>query len=342
MNREVAVFARKSLLFVLPLIVLIGYVEVKLSRVRNNYNAKRTYFEEQMDSLEVLVLGSSHSELGVDPNCFSRPAFNLSNAHQSLYYDTRLILKYLDRMPRLRCVMLEVDYFSLGYQLAEGREPWRDYFYYRFWGIRYPSLPYFDLKEVSYIALYGREAVLEYAKRSFNVDLVPNLQPSGWHLTDTLPRLSELSDSFGEERAALHNSMIKPEHYAENLRNLGELLGVLRRRRITAVLFSCPVLDSYWRHTNPTVQRQNRQAINELCSTYGCRYADYSLDGRFAVADFYDADHLNARGARKFSDILDRDFIAAIKQSILETGHNPKSSADSGHVPLRDTRPGRP
>jgi hypothetical protein len=309
MKRDVVLFLRKACLFALPLLALIGYVEARLRRLPNSYNLKRTYLEQQMDSVEVLVVGNSHALYAVDPSCFSCHGFTLANVSQSIYYDTRLVLRYLDRMPRLRCVLLEVSYFSLGYQIADCREAWRDYFYYHFWGIRYRHLSRFDPRLFSYIALYGSEAALKYARENFNEDLAPQLQPSGWWKGDTVCNPRHVSDDFGRARVATHDSVNRPEHFAENLQDLGALLGELRRRHIAAVIFSAPVLDSYSLHTNPAINLRNQQAIDSLCSAYGCCHADYSLDKRFTVADFWEADHLNARGADKFSRILDHDVI---------------------------------
>jgi hypothetical protein len=316
MKQDVVLFLRKTCNFVLPLLALIGYVEVRLSRVPNSYNLKRMYLERQLDSVEVLILGSSRAYNGIDPNCLSLRAFNLADVSQSLYYDTRLLRKYVDRMPRLRCVLLEVSYFSLGYQIADSREAWRDYFYYHFWGIRYRNLSRFDPKLVSYIALYGVKPALKCARKSFHEHLVRQLQSSGWWKEDTVLNGRHLSDSFGKARVAYHDSIIKPAHFAENLHDLGALLGELRRRHIAAVIFSAPVLDSYSLHTNPAINLRNQQAIDSLCSVYGCCRADYSDDKRFEVMDFTDADHLNARGAGKFSRILDHDSIAATESSI--------------------------
>jgi hypothetical protein len=324
MKREAAVFLRKLVLFALPLLVLLGYVEVRLRGVPSYYAIKRACLEQQLGSVEVLVLGSSHAHTGVDPSRFSRPAFNLAFGGQSLYYDTRLVLKYIDRMPRLMCVLIEINYFNLWCQVADSREPWRDYCYYHLWGIRYRNLAWLDPRKVSYIAMYGRDVTLDYARRKFDVELEP--EPLGWlaHDTFTVP---DVSGDRAKRKIAATDSTMKPTHLPENLLDLGTLLGELRRRHIMAVFFSIPVPESYSRYTSPAINLRSQQAIDSLCLLYGCRYADYSRDQRFDVTDFFDIDHLNARGARKFSTILDRDFIAGATEPRARNGGTAESPA---------------
>src|ERR1700741_548291 len=93
-------FIFKSVLFAIPLLLGFILVEFWLRSIPNSYNQKRIYLEQQLDSIEVLILGSSHSVDGINPQYIHPKAFNLGNISQSMYYDKSLTLKYLSRMPR--------------------------------------------------------------------------------------------------------------------------------------------------------------------------------------------------------------------------------------------------
>jgi hypothetical protein len=309
MKQDAVLFLRKLLLFLLPLLLIFGYVEARLRRIPSYYATKRTHFEKQLDSLEVLVLGSSHAMDGIDPSCLSRPAFNLAAGSQSLYYDTRLVRMYIDRMPRLACVLIEITSCNLWVQVADIRESWRDYFYYRFWGIRYHGLARFDPKMLSYVALYGPDVALGYVRRNFKVKPFLVL-PNGFSYSpkDTFTRFAQVTDSWGKVRAADLTAR-GPGHLRENIADLDTLLGELRRRHVKAAFFTTPVLDCVSRHLDPAIALRNTQIVDSLCAVYGCFYADYSLDKRFVVEDFRDGDHLNFRGAQKFSRIVNQDII---------------------------------
>jgi hypothetical protein len=321
MKRDVTRFLCKLLLFLLPLLTLFGYAEVRLRQVPNGYRDKRTSLERQLDSVEILVLGSSHAYYGVDPNCLSLRAFNLAYVFQSPYYDTRLVRTYLDRMPRLRLVLVDVNYISLWYQLANTKESWRDYFYYHFWGIRYRNLARFDPMMVSYVALYTWKATLGYARRNFSVNpscdplpngLAPACCPNGFgnDPSDTTPRPDLVRDTWGKTRVQCLDSMIEASHLSENVADLDTMLEELGRRNVRVVFVTLPEYDCFSRHLNPAINRRTAQIIDSFCLTYGCRRADYRSDSRFVASDFRDGDHLNFRGAQKFSRILNRDCIA--------------------------------
>jgi len=314
-------FLSKFLLFLLPLLTLVGYAEVRLRGVANGYGTKRASLERQLDSVEVLVLGSSHAYNGIDPNCLSFRAFNLAYVSQSTYYDTRLIRKYLDRMPRLRLVLVETNYFSLWDQLANTNQSWRDFFYLHFWGIRYRNLAWFDLRRVSYVALYTLPITLQYALHNFNVspsrDSLPSLAdpeacPNGFGCcpADTTTDLACVGDSWGKARVQYHDSCIKASNLSANIADLDTMLDELGRRHVRVVFVTMPACDCYSRYLNPAIKLRNEQVIDSLCSKHGCGRADYLTDRRFVCSDFSDGDHLNFRGAQKLSRILDRDVVA--------------------------------
>ena len=108
-------FVIRASFFLIPLLVLVGYFEFRLNEVTNSFNFKRRHLEDQLDSIQLLVLGSSQATYGIDPDYFSVRAYNLSNPSQSIYYDTRLTLSYLSRLPQLEYVVIPISYFSLGY-----------------------------------------------------------------------------------------------------------------------------------------------------------------------------------------------------------------------------------
>src|SRR4051812_14907456 len=95
-------FVLKVLLFIVPWVIAWRVLEHKLSQIPNSYSKKRSYLEKQTDSIQVLLLGTSHTYHGVNPDYFSCYGFNLADYLQTIYYDKRLTLKNIDKMPRLQ------------------------------------------------------------------------------------------------------------------------------------------------------------------------------------------------------------------------------------------------
>ena len=309
---EARLFLRRLLLFCLPVVAGTAAVEVILYRMPNTYSYKRECFEERLNGIEVLVLGSSQPLFGINPGYFSSPGFNLANVSQTLYYDKALTLKYLGRLPKLKLVLIPVSYFSFNYQLYDTKERWRDYYYRTFWDIRYPGLPRFDLRDVSRIALYSPVEVVRLLKNGFRTDFTENLLPNG-HLAVAPVAVNEkISEAAGRGRVKVHDATRHPRRFAQIAADLEELVAQLTRRGVAVAFLTTPVLPTYARYCNRQVLGRNRAVINRLCRTYGCRYYDYFTDGRFSPAEFSDNDHLNATGAARFSRIINQDIIIKI------------------------------
>jgi hypothetical protein len=311
---EMTKFFRKILILLIPVLLILALFEYKLGKIPNLYNTKRRSLENQLDSINVLVLGNSQPLLGVNPEYFSLKGFNLSNMSQSIFYDKELCLKYIDRMKNLKCVIINISYISLWYQLHDDLEEWRDYFYRQFWDIRYPGLKWYDSKSYSLLMLYTPQEAVKYATHLFREDFSENLNRNGWLGYDTLQYNTFISDSAGKARVKFHDGLLWPSRYAEIYSSLETLVDECRKHKAEVVFITTPVLPTYYNHTNPEIEMKNASAIKELCNKYGCTYFDYYRDNRFTVKDFYDNDHLNFVGAAKFSRIIDADIVSKLKQ----------------------------
>jgi hypothetical protein len=296
-------------LYLIPLLLFLLYLEYNLSKIPNSYSYKRDCFENQLDSIEVLVLGNSHAANGVNPEYLSLKGFNLSNYSQHLFQDTRLTLKYIDRMPKLKYVIINITYISFNNQLVDNVEAWRDYYYYQFWDIDFPELEKFDLKKFSKIFLYTPQTAFAYFKQGFHVDLAKDIKHNGYMKYDTVNNSSRISDSLGHQRVLFHDRFYKESRFEENQKDLELLISELERRNISPVIVTPPVLSSYYKFINKTRLKKNQDAINAICLKYKCNYYNYFTDSRFVQRDFGDNDHLNFIGAEKFTKILNDEIL---------------------------------
>ena len=312
MKNDIITFIKKAILLIIPICLLLVFVEYKLKQIPNSYNRKRAYLEDQLDSINVLVLGSSQSLHDINPEYFSCQGFNLSDVLQSLFYDTNLTLKYIDRMKKLKCVIVSISYFSFWSQMHDGIEGWRDYFYAHFWGVRYPELKWYDAKTISLIMLYTPQSTLEYAEHFFKIDLSNKLNRNGWLKIDTIPNNPNINEISGKERVEFHDKNRLAFRFNEIYSELEYFVQECKKRQIDVVFITTPVLPTYYKYTNPEINKKNSDAIQKLCKEYNCQYYDYFRDDRFTNRDFYNNDHMNFIGAEKFSKILNDDIISKI------------------------------
>lgn len=302
-------FLIKIIFLSIPFIVTLFYFEHDLNKIQNSYNYKRKCLEAQLNSIQVLVLGSSEITYGVNPEYFSLKGFNLSNISQSLYYDKRLVLKYIDKMPKLQFVIINISYFTFGYQIIDGIENWRDYYYTQFWNINFPELNYFDLRRYSKIFLYTPELAFSFIKHTNTVNLINNLETNGYLKIDTLNNNININNDLGRQRVNFHDYYYKESRYKENLNDLESLVNELIKRKIKPVIVTPPVWRTYYKFADKSKLKRNHDVINTICNKYNCKYFDYFTDYRFNKRDFFDNDHLNFLGAKKFSMVINNEIL---------------------------------
>ena len=304
----------KLLLLALPFLALSAVVELGLRRMPSTYSVKKAIIERRLADTEILITGHSQSLEGIDPAILGPNAVSVANLSQSLYYDARVVSLYLDRLPRLRLVVIPLSYFSLRYRLPDSAEPWRMFFYRATWGIPEESPPRCRLHPRNYLVLltYGNLAAGRSLLRGFHAD--PGIDENGWQpVRENDPNKEfSINDATARARVAFHAAAMREEAVGPNLRDLDDLLGRLKACGVRVVLITTPVFETYRRNMDRTVFDEMTRAATSLASRQGFPFRDYFADERFTLDDFYDNDHLNARGAEKFSRILRDELVSPL------------------------------
>ena len=90
--------------------------------VPNIYSYKNNYMQDHSDSIEILILGASHTFEGLKADSFSTRTFNMANPSQELEYDEFLLYKYVnicrkgcktDKLKRVLACLLSNDEASV-------------------------------------------------------------------------------------------------------------------------------------------------------------------------------------------------------------------------------------
>ena len=300
----------KVLLYLIPLVIVFSLMEYRIGQAPNSYSYKRKCLEQQLDSIQVLVLGSSRALYGINPAYFTLKGFNLGNVSQSIYYDAHLTLKYVDRMPKLKYVLINLSYASLGATMSDGIESWRAYYYAQFWNITSPELKPMDIKLYSKIYLYPYNVLPGLLLRGPKARLIEGLNRNGFSILDTAKNEHNISDSLGKERVTFNENYYKAYHQAENIVCLENLLAELRKRNIQPVIIFPPAYNTFYKYVSPSIEQQNKNLLQSICNKYQVPVYNYFRDSRFVMRDFSDNDHLNFLGAAKFSKIINEEILA--------------------------------
>lgn len=294
---------------VVVLVLVVGAIasfELAMRRVKTSYSKKRAMLEARAPEIEVLVTGASGALFGIDPSKLGPNAVNLAEMSQSLYYDRQIVERYVDRLPRLRLVLLPVGTVTLETSAHVGGELWRSRLYTRYWDFVPPDPePALDVRRFSVAALFP-PAIRMKALLTF--DLAAQLDANGFEPAPP----GVVTQASAEQEYAAHRALFDAANLEENAGELRRILGLLGRRGVRAVLVMPPVSRFYSGLVEPEVRARDLALLHALTEEFDVRLSDYTDDPRFDDAAFRDADHLNAAGAARFSTILAEELVEVL------------------------------
>jgi len=284
------------------------FMEYNVADFPNGYICNRLALEKNFDTHEVLILGNSHAAAGADPAYFDRPGINLAYGSQCFYYDHALTERYIKRLPKLKAALIGVSYFSMEYSIFESPEAWRKHFYERFWEIPPPEkYRDQDFRRYSLASLYGYDESARHIYKKFFPDVKP--LPQAGNSQDKVNMTVDLSDEGGKKRVAGHRAMCSQKNLAGNLELLNKLIELLKKNGAVPVIVTFPVHSSYSKHIDAQKYESMQKNIKELCGRHNIDYFNYMYDKRLLNEDFYNFDHLNPDGCKKFSKILNEEIL---------------------------------
>lgn len=297
----------KSVLLLVPFLSIVGLVEYRLRQVPNEYSVRKAALDTKAGEVEILITGTSHVQSGVAPQFLALPAFNIGYGSQSLHYDTQLVLKYVDSMPNLRLVIFGISYHSLEYRLTNSLERWRSGFYNQVYDIPgEDSEQGFQLTNYSYIALFTPKEALRLASGGF---LGAAETEAKHNQTPAIVTQGEVSEAFGRIRVRGHETQMRQVDLLPNIAALEHVCALLKRRNVSVVFITVPTHHTYYDQMNVTTYKRMQETIKQISEKDGVPYFNYLRDDRFTTEDFVNSDHLNQRGAEKFTRILNEDVV---------------------------------
>lgn len=312
-------FFKRFLFFLIPILLVLGLAELYLRHIPTSYKIKHTQLTASAGDIQLLILGNSHATYGLDPSLFTLNAFNIASVNQSLYYDKRITLKYIDELKKLKYVLISVDFHSLYFSDEGFRDTWSYYGY----GIDYKhSLPMGT--RISYLYGYKGALALEFMKRSFqkkykiirSVDVDFDLDLDHPYTKGYVGKVNGpyLAEKDNRDRAKFFNDIVHTSNERESIiADLEGFIDSLKKRNITPILITLPCYGPFRAYLDTTVMEQNKIDIQAICSKEQVRYWDYftmPLDSNY----FYNSDHVNEKGAAIVSTDVNRRIEA------LETG----------------------
>lgn len=234
-------FFKKTILYLLPLLVFAVVLEIVAESIPNSYTYKRAYMESKAGTIQTLFLGSSGAYDGFCAEAVPH-AFNLANSSQTLEDDYRLLAKYIDEMDSLRCVVVGIGYHTLALTSEANRR-----LYYTI-----------------YMDLYPRwQPVSQYSFEVFNLELTLK-KIVKYTVSRDVTRCDSLGQRVGHSVADMENGSefwnrdvahsVQNDRYDvngaydiinRNYNYLCDIINLCNERHICPVIVNLPALPEY-------------------------------------------------------------------------------------------------
>lgn len=298
-------FVIKLLTFTIPVIVLLGLCEFVARGTPNSYKYKDDWMQKNHQSVKTLILGNSHTYMGVKPEYLGDSVFNLANLGQSLYYDQYLINRFVDRCSNLKTIIIPISTCSLFDKSMEEQRQWYRCIYYKL---------YMGCEDHGFFSKYNYELSnpdycfkkidkfvrLKLGDKDYGYDAY------GW-CTDCEPGLLT-NQEWEESKGEIEDHKRSLETLGSNVDILKDVARTCKKKNIRLVLITTPTWHTYYDDFPQNQLKEMYRGIECVEKTCNVEHYDYLKDKRFEAIDFYNCSHLSRVGAIKFSQILSQDL----------------------------------
>jgi hypothetical protein len=289
----------------MPIMVFGSAMEILLRQIPNPYKVKTAYFEKRKDSIKTLILGSSHTFYGVNPEFISNEAFNFANVSQTIDIDYKYLEFLGEQMPNLEYVIIRLSYATLYEQLGVLDENWRikDYNIYTYNKLDFKVNHQFEIFSVKL-----RTNINRLLSHYVIGDYIVGSSESGWGIEPRNENVNGLNKT-GELTAKKHTISDK-YLYDDNLLYLNKIMSYCENRNIRVLLVTTPTYRSYYSNLEQQQLQETVEIGIEMEKKYSnCNYYNLLKSSSFTEIDFYDGDHLNKMGAKKLTKLMNQEII---------------------------------
>lgn len=294
-------FIHYIILFSLIILCLFGAGEWFVRSIPNPARYKHRWMLKHSEQVRTLILGSSHCFYGIDPHIFGANSFSLAQPTQTYRYDLWELNHY--PMPKLRMVILPFSYQSLFEDLEN--EP-----SLRYWAVRYRL--YMDCDIHSHLSEYGWEClhIPSFKEKLTSLWRPPKVKwdSLGFGLTNGYESLLVEDKDNGRQRVK-ENTYPDMKNLSLCTQELDSIASFCDKRNIRLILFTSPTSVSFRRYASKHQIDISKRVLRRIIRRHrSISYFCYWDDPDFTPEHFYDADHLNLRGARLLSGKLYKDI----------------------------------
>lgn len=303
-------FLKRILVFFIPVVLLYSVLEVLVLQIPFNYITTSAYFNSEKDEIEILALGPSQTNSAINPKFFDKSAISLASTSQHHNLDFKILKQTKDRLPKLEYVFLELSYSHLELP-HNSKNFWKNSIYLKYYDVNaFERNTYFKDKLI-YLArpdLYSKSLVNHYIKKKEE----PTLNKYGFNEKVAVGLFYglEYNDSIIATKKFRINILPDLELFEYNTALLYEVLDYTQKEGLKVIVSTIPIYKAYLDKRNPDILRR-RDSILRLLPIKYSNVKTFERENdtvNFGTSDYVNHNHLNPRGAEKFSKALN-EFI---------------------------------
>jgi hypothetical protein len=258
---------------------------------------KRQLFERHKAGTECLITGTSHTLNGINPTLLPVKALNIAEGGKAVEIDIEIIEKNIDQLPRLKYVIIPVDYIT--FYFTGLREDAAAKLYHH-WNLK-------DGFIRSYFVKRYHAFTCGFLLNEFNTD---DQHDTIMGYRAEFKDLSKASPDY--RRHKYKRKIIDWNRYWIDrgsapwiYKRLVNFISMLEQRRIQTILVTMPVCKEFYACLDPKLLNKNSQLIDGIVHSTTARYINLQNNNLFAADSlFFDIDHLNDKGATIASGII--------------------------------------
>lgn len=311
-------FIKNIITFLLPFLLVFIALELFLTFSVNTFNSKSRYLKNNLESIEVLILGSSHFQDAINPSYISLKTANLAYGGQDRHMDASLFTKYAPQMSKLKVVILEVDFTTFNNRTPSNyfRLPW----YYRFYGLETHNVNF--LKKISLYAsspsFFNNYLYMKLSPNSYKYEI--NIYGSIENDFPGVFKTYSYNAKALEENYKIEASRLKEKqsdiNFQFNRDKLESILSYCKENKIDVVFSETPIYIEDKDYLNKIINEKYKLILSNLIKNYSIERINYKGKLSFNINDFKNFTHLNSDGAKKFSLFLDTELNKLMSRSL--------------------------
>jgi hypothetical protein len=294
-------FLKIFIYFLIPIVIASACLEVYMRHIPNSYKYKDEWMKKNGNTVETLILGSSHAYYGINPEYLSSKAFNLSNVSEDLERDKFVLYKYAEQEKNLKNVILVLSDDNLLSNMDISVENWRIAYYSMYMGYNKKpfALEITNARMADKLTAYLRGEDMRGCNRlGFG---------TAYKSSNKIP-ITEYSINEAIKR---HTILTKDEvmdttRLLGNIGYLDDIINLCNKKHIRLFIIQPPVTKEYRKKMQTAQLNLYYKIIAEKQLTNKhITFCDYIQNPSFTNNDFFDCDHLSDVGAEKFSKMIE-------------------------------------